>query len=41
MDTLVVVAKQEAFSTFEIKDLHNTPFMLYIVEYKLKLVAYY
>jgi hypothetical protein len=37
-----VIAKQKAFfSFFEIKYLHNVPFMLYIAEYKLKLVAYY
>jgi hypothetical protein len=35
-----VVANQKAFSTFEIKYLDNMPFMLYIVEYKLKLEAY-
>jgi hypothetical protein len=40
MDT-IVVAKQRVFSTFEIKYFQNTPFMSYIVEYKLKLVAYY
>jgi hypothetical protein len=39
MDT-PVVAKRKLFSTFEIKYLHNIPFMLYTVEYKLKLVAY-
>jgi hypothetical protein len=39
MDT-PVVAKQKVFSSFEIKFLHNIPFLLYIVEYKLKLVAF-
>jgi hypothetical protein len=36
-----ILAQQKAFSAIEIKYLHNIPFMLQIVEYKLKLVACY
>jgi hypothetical protein len=41
MDTPVVV-EQKAFVYFCFtKYLHNIPFLLYIMEYKQKLVAYY
>jgi hypothetical protein len=40
MDT-PVVAKHKALFSIAIKYLHNIPSMMYIVEYKLKLVACY
>jgi hypothetical protein len=40
LDYWTTQLNRRLFSTFEIKYFHNIPFMLSIVEYKLKLVAY-